>query len=321
MEEYKPKVGPIKLSVIEHALQGIIEEMMVSIERTSRSTITAVAHDYGSAIMTAGGDLAAVGLGIPIQGCGLNFAVRSTLKYFDYDIKEGDLFIANDPYTFDGCSGHFADVAVLAPVFYKEKMVFWVGSKSHQADLGGGMPGFYNPYATDCFMEGLRIPSLKIYDGGTHRKDVLDFIISNSRAPELVRGDLYSMMGSLRVGQRRLTELIERHDIQTVLDAVQDSLTLSEYLTRKRIDELPEGIREAERYMDGDFFGGPYKVKAAVTVKGDELTVDFTCSDKKSKGFYNSTLPNTYAVTYTAILSTICKGSRLTRGAIEKSKS
>ena len=308
MNEYKPKVGPIKLSVIEHALQGIVEEMMVTIERTSRSTICAVAHDYGSAIMDAKGNLAAVGLGIPIQCAGLNFAVKSTLRYFDYVIKEGDVFIANDPWSYEGCSGHFADVTVLAPVFYEKELVFWVGSRAHQADLGGGRPGLYNPYATDSFMEGLRIPPLKIFDGGEYRKDVFELILANSRTPELVRGDLHSMIGSLRVGQRRLTELIQRHGLHTVLDAVRDSLALSEALTRKRISELPKGTREAERYMDGDLFGGPYKVKARVTANEDYLVIDFTGSDEQSRGFYNSTLPNTYAAVYTAILSTIGRG-------------
>lgn len=302
--EFKFRADPALVTVIMHRLESIAREMGITMERTSRSPIYAFCHDFSTALLDRSGRLVAQVEHIPIQMAGCSFACRAVLEIFRNEIFPGDLILLNDPYTLDG-GNHLPDWTLLLPVFNENKLVFWAFSRAHMMDVGGGAPGGYNPTATDIFMEGFRITPIKIYEKGQPKWDVLNLIMANVRYPDIEKGDLLSMIGSLKIGERRLIELVEKYGLELIEMVTDDLNGYAEYLMRAEISKLPEGTYRGEQQTGRDTWGGPYSVKAAVTVKRDQMTVDFTGSDKQTKGCYNSSFSNTCTSVYVAILTAI----------------
>ena len=100
-------------------------------------------------------------------------------------------------------------------MFIDGTLRFWTATKGHLADLGGTNAGGYDPEATDVWQETIRIPPLRVYEGGRLRRDVWNVLMANSRFPELVGGDLRALMGATGVGERTLGELCERYRHRT----------------------------------------------------------------------------------------------------------
>ena len=96
-------------------------------------------------------------------------------------------------------------------MFWNGKQVLWIANKAHQQDTGGGVPGGYNPGALDIYGEGLRIPPVRIFSSGVENHDVLNLIMTNVRIPDAQRGDLLSMIGAARVGERRIRVLYDSY--------------------------------------------------------------------------------------------------------------
>ena len=128
-------------------------------------------------------------------------------------IRPGDVYLLNDPYH---GNNHLPDLTAFVPVFAGGRLAFWSINRSHQSDIGGATHGAYNPGATEIWQEGLRITPLKLYDAGVVRDDVLEMIATNVRHPRDFQGDLAAMIGSARVGERRLLALLEEYGAATV---------------------------------------------------------------------------------------------------------
>src|SRR3990172_9420819 len=213
--EFKFRSHPADFEILYSALKNFTLEMGITMERTSRSPIYFAAHDFSTAIFDKAGDLVTLSEYIPIHICAAPFAVKAALKTFADDVHPGDIILTNDPYTLNA-GNHLADWSILVPVFHDEKLWFWSVNRAHQSDTGGGQTGAYNPNAQDIFAEGVRIPPLKIFDKGQVRRDVFDYVMANVRFPESQRGDLWSMIGSAKVGERRLVELMDMWSTKTI---------------------------------------------------------------------------------------------------------
>ena len=101
------------------------------------------------------------------------------------------------------------------------ELAFWSINRSHQSDIGGATHGAYNPAATEIWQEGIRIPPLRLYEAGRLRQDVLDLIVLNVRHPREFRGDLAAMIGSARVGERRLAALLDEFGAEVAHAAIE----------------------------------------------------------------------------------------------------
>ena len=165
----KTKVDPITLSVIRGILETTQREMTLSLEKTARSSVFNLAHDYSTALFNHVPEMILQGQDIPIHLGSLIPAMKSVARYFGDDIHEGDLILHNDP-AFGG--SHAIDVCMYKPVFYKGKLRYWTVCKGHLTDIGGPVPAGYNPNATEIYAECLRIPPVKIWDRGKPRTDV-----------------------------------------------------------------------------------------------------------------------------------------------------
>src|SRR5258706_11831628 len=197
-------VDPITVSVIQHRLRAIVEEMGEAMLRTSYSQILNSSRDFSTALCDPDGRLIAQAEHVPIHVGALPFAAKAVHEFFKGRIRPGDVYLLNDPYR---GGNHLPDLTAFVPVFDNDRLVFWSINRSHQSDIGGATHGAYNASATEIYQEGIRITPLRLYDRGQVRRDVLAMISTNGRHPRDFQGDLNAMIGSARVGERRLQTL------------------------------------------------------------------------------------------------------------------
>jgi N-methylhydantoinase B len=292
-------IDPITVSVIQHRLRAIVEEMGEAMLRTAYSQILNSSRDFSTALCDPKGRLIAQAEHVPIHVGALPFAARAVTDYFGDTIKPGDVYLLNDPYR---GGNHIPDLTAFVPVFDGDRFVFWSINRSHQSDIGGATHGAYNAGATEIFQEGIRIPPLRLYDQGVRREDVYEMIVLNVRHPRDFRGDLAAMIGSARVGERRLRELLSEFGSETTHAGVEAVLDGAERQVRAIISTWPDGIYEGEAFLDDD--GHKYKdirIHAKITKTGSDLEVDLTQSHEQVIGFINSSYANTHSAVVVAL--------------------
>jgi N-methylhydantoinase B len=293
------RVDPIVVSVIQHRLLAIVEEMGEAMLRTAYSQILNSSRDFSTAICDLGGRLIAQAEHVPIHVGALPFAARAVTEFFGDDIHPGDVFLLNDPYH---GGNHLPDLTAFVPVFAGGKPRFWSINRAHQSDIGGATHGAYNASATDIWQEGLRITPLKLYDRGEVRRDVMQMIATNVRHPRDFRGDLAAMIGSAHVGERRVLALAEEFGWEVTDAAIEAVLDGAERQTRAVIAEWKDGIYRGEALLDDDGRGNKdIHIRATVTKQGSDLTVDLSDSHEQVTSFVNSSYPNMYSAVVVAL--------------------
>jgi N-methylhydantoinase B len=230
------------------------------------------------------------------------FSVLAALETFGDDLHPGDIIVLNDPY--HGGS-HLPDWTMMTPIFFKGRLVLFPVTRAHQGDTGGAVPGGYHPGATDIWQEGLRLPPIKIFERGRPRDDIIRMLQINNREPTFL-GDLKAMMGSVRVGERRLLEMLEKYGEQTVQECIDYMIDYTERRFRGEIAEWPDGKYHGEAFLEHDCQGvKDITVRVTATVSDDSLRLDFTGSDPQTPGFINSSLPNSYSYIFLTLSSMI----------------
>ncbi|MCZ7663896.1 MAG: hydantoinase B/oxoprolinase family protein [Thermoleophilia bacterium] len=296
---------PADFSVLVSAMFTVAREMGKNMERTARAPIYFSAHDFVTTVVTLDFELLALAEYIPVLIGTTPFSVRSVKQYFGDDINEGDVFLVNDPYTLDA-GNQLADWCIVYPVFWNGKQVLWIANKAHQQDTGGGVPGGYNPGALDIYGEGLRIPPVRIFSSGVENHDVLNLIMTNVRIPDAQRGDLLSMIGAARVGERRIRVLYDSYGEAAMGAFMTDLLNYGEHMMREEIRKVPDGVYRSE--ITGRDGSSP--IVCELTVSDDELTVDLSKSGPMVREYVNSPIANTFSSVYMALLTSV--GKRIT---------
>lgn len=282
---------PVTLAVLENRLRAVVEEMGEAMLRTSYSQILNSSRDFSIAICDASARLVAQADHIPVHVGAMPFAVEAVRAAFGDDaVREGDTFLLNDPY--HGGS-HLPDLTALAPVFAGGRLRFWSVVRAHQSDIGGATHGGYNPGATEIWQEGLRVPPIRLGEGGGLRDDLVAMLAANTRIPRDFRGDLMAMVGAARLGERRLQETLARYGADTVTRSVDAILDLSEAHARRIVAGWTDGTWRGEALLDDDDHGATdIAIRAEVTKRGGEVTVDLSASDPQVVGFVNSSYAN-----------------------------
>ena len=311
------RTDPVDVAVIRARFSSICNEMGETMLRTSRSPIFSEARDFTTAVFDHNIELVAQTVYIPNIAAATPFAARAIAERFAGDVHEGDMFVLNDPYR---GNNHPPDLNVMKPVFHRGQLRFWVLSKGHQADMGGGGVVGYNPEARDAWEDALRIPCLRIADRGVIRDDVLDFILLNVRARDLVEGDVHCQIGAVNLGERRLHTLLEQYGREKISAAITEILDATERRVRADIAAIPDGRYCAERALDHDGIDldrSPV-VRLALEVKGEQITFDYSDSDPQSVGYINSSVANTNAMSHLALFATsaISNDIRFNAGAV-----
>ena len=291
-------IDPITVSVLTHRFEAIVQEMGEAMLRTAYSQILNSSRDFSTAICDAGARLVAQAEHVPIHVGAIPWAVESVRDAFVGRTQPGDVFLLNDPYH---GNNHLPDLTAFVPVFVDDEVAFWSINRAHQSDIGGSTHGAYNPGATEIWQEGLRITPLKLYDAGTLREDVLAMIAVNVRHPHDFLGDLRAMIGSARVGERRLHALLAEYGTKTVLAAVDEILDGAERQARACVRTWKDGVYRGEALLDDDGHSATdIHLRATVTKRGDALTIDLTDCHPQVTGFINSSFPNTMSAVHMA---------------------
>jgi N-methylhydantoinase B len=292
-------VDPIVASVIQHRLLAIVEEMGEAMLRTSYSQILNSSRDFSTAILDLDGRLIAQAEHVPIHVGALPYAAKAMTEFFRGDIHKGDVFLLNDPYH---GGNHLPDLTTFVPVFEGEQPRFWSINRAHQSDIGGATHGAYNAAATDIWQEGIRITPLRLYDRGEVRRDLLEMIATNVRHPRDFRGDLAAMVGSAHVGERRLLALAAEFGWPVTNMAIEAVLDSAERQTRSVIAEWKDGVYGGEAVLDDDGRGNSdIYIRATVTKRGSDLTIDLSDSHEQVASFINSSYPNMYSAVVVAL--------------------
>ena len=167
-------LDPITVEVVRYKLDGIANEMQSTLLRSSFSPIVKEGLDASASLFTADGTTLSQSCSIPIHLATLIPAVAAVLETYPVDgMREGDLYILNDPYT---GGTHLPDIAVIMPVFHRDKVIALSGAMTHHQDVGGMSPGSVPTNATEIYQEGLRIPPLKLRDGGVFNDTLVRMI-------------------------------------------------------------------------------------------------------------------------------------------------
>lgn len=296
-------VDPVTLAVIKGRLEQISDEMDATLFRAAFSPVIAEARDASHGIYEAGtGDTLIQGKqGLPIFVGVMSFAVKAGIAKAEADggAEDGDLWIFNDPY--DGGT-HLSDFKIVRPYFRDGELFCWLASAGHWHDVGGGVPGNYNPSATDCFQEGFVLPPVKLMDKGKLRDDVVSILTANSRLPGSSYGDLMGQINSLDLGVRRMDDLLDEYGAGTVKDVLAELKRRSAEQMRSLIGDLPDGTYSAEDFLDNDGIEDePLRVALDLTIAGDRLTFDFSRSAEACAGPVNISEATAIAASYVAL--------------------
>jgi N-methylhydantoinase B len=294
----KPRIDPIQVSVLQRRLKSITGEMGLTLLRTTRSPILNEARDFVTGLYDAKGRMLEQTEYIPVLAFALQPACEHVVRFFGDDLHPGDVILHND--VFSGGNQN-NDVAVFKPIFHGRKLVAWAACKGHQADIGGAVRGGYNPEAREVWQEALRIPAVKVYERGKLRRDVWNLIFANIRL-KIVEEDLKAQIGGCTVGERAYKELIARFGERRLAGLIEHLFDSTEKMVRKEIKAIPDGTYRGESwaFYDGVADGTRMKINLAVTVKGDEVTFDFSGSSPQTPGFVNAP----YSATASALLLT-----------------
>ena len=297
------EIDPITLSVLAGRMEQIADEMDATLFRSAFNPIIAEAHDASHGLYDAqtGDTLVQGKSGLPIFVGVMSFAVKAVIEKVaaDGDLQDGDIFIFNDAHI---GGTHLSDVRLVRPYFWDGILFCYLASVGHWHDMGGAVPGNYNPAATDVFQEAFVMPPVRLAKAGKLNRDIINIMLRNTRLPQSAMGDLNGQLSALDVGSKRVDELLDEYGAETVSSSLKALVHRAESLMRSELETLPNGRWEAEDFLDNDGIEDtPLSIKVALEIKNDNLSLDFTGTAPKCAGPVNIALPTTVATAYVAI--------------------
>ena len=296
------EVDPFQLELLKSCFDTIADDMALTLMRTAHSGIVRDSLDFSTALLDAQGHTLAQGICTPMHMGSFYDAMRKLIDLYGGRVDPSDVFIFNDPYAAAG--QHLPDIYITTPVFADGRLTAWATTVAHHSDVGGIVAGSNALGAEEIFQEGLRIPIVKFMEHGEPNRALWEVIALNVRTPDKVMGDLQAQLAACRSGERELRELFERYGVATVLEYGEHLQDYAERLTRAEIAEIPDGTYEFTDHIDG--LGEPPEpvvLRAAVTVAGDAIEIDWTGTSDQIKGGINPTFPFTKAACYAALRS------------------
>jgi N-methylhydantoinase B len=278
-------VSPVLIEIIRNGLIAVTEEMKTNLMRTAYNMIIYEALDFTCGLFTAKGETVSIGLGLPTFIRGMAETIKAKRAHFGADIRPGDILVTNDAYITGSHLNHFT---FSLPIFHDGGLIAFSCCMAHWQDVGGQLGGV----TTDIFSEGIQIPIVKYAREGVINQDLLDIIRTNVRIPERAMGDLRAQITAIKTGERLFLELVNRYGRDEVLAAIAEIMDQSERAARDRTLAIPDGVYEAESFMDDDGvnIGVPIPIKVRVVVEGDSATIDLSEVSGQVRGFYNSSI-------------------------------
>jgi len=298
MNETK-RVDPVVLEIVRNALTAIADRITTRMIRSANSFIVKEMEDCSAALFDPAGQLLAESANIPIHLNCVGVCLKSVLDHHfpASEWRPGDVIVTNDPYLAGTSLGsaHTNDYIAYTPVFWQGRLAGIAGLMVHHLDIGAMHMGTRG-WGTEIWQEGLRIPPLKIVDGGRLDEKVLAIILNNTRVPETIENDLRSQLASVQAAREELAALFEKYGAPLMEACTAALIEYSERRMRAEIARIPDGeYSHAEPILDDGAQGGPYWLRLKLVKRGTDITFDFTGTDPQIKGPINNPLGTTWA--------------------------
>ncbi|MGE0827563.1 MAG: hydantoinase B/oxoprolinase family protein, partial [Candidatus Binatia bacterium] len=295
---------PILVEVIKNELASITEEMAIAVWKTGRSAMMKTG-DFATALCDGQGRLIGQGYAAPFQLAFFIEMMPFIIKKFGNSLKPGDIIVTNDPYA--GIT-HMPDVAIIAPAFWKDQLVAFTLAYSHHTDIGGRFPGGFSSQCTETFEEGLRLPILKLYEGGKRNDALVETILANVRVSDEWLGDVEAKIAGCWRGEMEIRTLLDKYGLETYQSSCDYLIDYAERATRAAIRTIPAGEYVYEDVFEDDGFGSDgvaMPLKVVLRAEGETLTVDFTGTAPQARGAINLPLSMTKATVFGTIKSIV----------------
>ena len=303
MSAARAGLDPVTLAVLQGRFEQLADEMDATLFRSAFNPIIAEAHDASHAIHhpVTGATLVQGASGLPVFAGALAGAAALAIDAAAASggPAPGDVWVFNDPYR---GGTHLNDMKLVEPYFCEGELFCWLASVGHYTDVGGAVPGNYNPSATESPQEGVLIPPMKLRDRGELRTDVVELIRSIGRVPADAYGDLNAQLNALDLGRRRLGEVIGDYGAPVVAAAFSELTDRAARLMRAGIASLPDGTYAAEDFLDNDgTTDEPIPIALELRISGDGMTMDFSGTSPAVAGPVNISAVTARAACYVAL--------------------
>ncbi len=276
---------PVLTEIIRNGLVAITEEMKTNLMRTAYNMIIYEALDFTVGLLDAEGNTLSIGLGLPMFIRGMSDTVKAKLRHFGgpAGLQPGDVLLTNDAYL---TGSHLNHMTFSVPIFCDGELVAFSSCMAHWQDIGGTLGGM----TADIYAEGLQMPIVKFYRAGVINEELLAIVQMNVRVPERALGDLRAQIAALKTGEKRMQEMVAKYGREAVLASIRAIMDQSEAAARESIRAIPDGVYEAESFLDDDGVdvGTKIPIRVKVTVTDDRMTVDLSGVSDQVRGFYNS---------------------------------
>jgi N-methylhydantoinase B len=292
-EVVRVAIDPIEFEVLRYALVAIADEMCVALAKSAYSTNIKTRLDLSCAILDRLGRVVGQSTAQPCHISAMNIIVPTAIKRYGIEnLAEGDQLVVNDPYQ---GGVHLNDVVVLAPILVDGLVEGFVANLAHHVDVGGSAPGSLAAFE-EVYQEGLIFPIVKIAEGGRLHPDVFKLIMANIRSKRETAGDFRAQVAANNLGIRRMHELFEKYGLRKVRDFAEELLAYTERRAREEFRGLPNGVYEAEEFLDDDgLTDEPIRLRARIVIEEGQVSFDMTGSDSQRRSPMNSTYTQTHA--------------------------
>ncbi len=303
---------PISLEIFRNLFISVAEEMGAVLQRTAFSPNIRERKDFSCAIFTYDGEMIAQASHIPVHLGSMPESVKGAVEYCKFE--EGDIIMLNDPYR---GGTHLPDITLVAPVFYKGELLFFIANRAHHADVGGMSAGSM-PLSTSIFQEGIIIPPVKIVKKGCIDKEIFEFFLRNTRTPKERIGDLTAQIITNHVGINRLLEIIEKEGKEKMTFYSKELLDYGERLMREVIKRIPDGEYSFEDFIEDDGIDTKnIRIHVRIKIEGDKAVVDFSGTAPQVKGSVNAVRSITLSAVY-YVFQCLMEGNIISNGGIYK---
>ena len=267
-------VESVTTEIIKGKLLATADEMGIVLVRTSMSPVIYEVLDFACGVTDAQGQLVAQNNGITLFTGTFGLQVQSMLRKFAGTIADGDVYMTNDPY---GGGTHTTDVALIKPIFWQGGLIAFGIAVAHWSEVGGKVAGSLSPDSTEIYQEGVQFPGIRLCRNGAVLQDVIDLVAANVRLPKHSLGDLNAELAAVRVCEARLHEICRRYGTERLTATFGAILEQGERLARQALRLIPNGVYEAEDFIDGDGNRDlQLPIRVRVTVEDEAMTIDLT---------------------------------------------
>jgi N-methylhydantoinase B len=308
------QIDPITVELVHEGLIAIAREMRANMMRTGYSSIIYEGQDFSCVIVDHKGQLAAKApADHPLHIFPIPWSVQQVLQRFGEDIHPGDVFLHNDPYT---GGTHLNDAATIYPVFLDGQLFAFTVVRVHWGDIGGMTPGSISGQATEIYQEGVRIPAVRVYERGKPNQAALDIIFANVRGVRERWGDFQASLVSCQQAAKKLEAMAAKYGADTVRACLERFIARAEERMRQQIASLPDGTYRYEAYVESTGRAlEPLAARLKLTIRGDEITADFTGSSPQSDGPTNIGPSMTPSAVFTIVKSYLDPTAAVNHGA------